>query len=88
MQKRLLDKSKDYTNHRSLCTLSKSGSKIFKPAQPETIFSWRAAIQTMFLEEKWTGNRSQLSISGTRKKISEKMPGMYQNNRMAASWHG
>ena len=28
------DKSKDYTNHRSLCTLSKSGSKIFKPAQP------------------------------------------------------
>ena len=28
------DKSKDYTNHRSLCQLSKSGSKIFKPAQP------------------------------------------------------
>ena len=28
------DKSKDYTNHRSLCMLSKSGSKIFKPAQP------------------------------------------------------
>ena len=27
------DKSKDYTNHRSLCQLSKSGSKIFKPAQ-------------------------------------------------------
>ena len=28
------DASKDYTNHRSLCQLSKSGSKIFKPAQP------------------------------------------------------
>ena len=27
------DKSKDYTNHRSLCMLSKSGSKIFKPAK-------------------------------------------------------
>ena len=28
------DLSKDYTTHRSLCQLSKSGSKIFKPAQP------------------------------------------------------
>ena len=27
------DASKDYTNHRSLCQLSKSGSKIFKPAK-------------------------------------------------------
>ena len=33
------DKSKDYTNHRSLCTLSKSGSKIFKPAQPGEKYS-------------------------------------------------
>ena len=28
------DLSKDYTTHRSLCQLSKSDSKIFKPAQP------------------------------------------------------
>ena len=28
------DLSKDYTTHRSLCQLSKSSSKIFKPAQP------------------------------------------------------
>ena len=28
------DASKDYTNHRSLCPLPESASKIFKPAQP------------------------------------------------------
>ena len=55
---------------------------------PETIFSWRAAIRTIFLEEKWTGNRSQPSIFGTKKKTSEKMPGMFQKSRTAALWPG
>ena len=55
---------------------------------PETIFSWRAAIQTMFLEEKWTGQKLRPYISGTRKKTSEKMPGTYRKNRMAVLWPG
>ena len=77
------DKSKDYTNHRSFARFPSPAVKSSNRRSPETIFSWRAAMQTMFLEEKWTGNRLQPSISGTRKEnigedawgVSEKQNG-------------